>query len=118
MAENRALIEKTLIEAGFIVDVVCDGCDGFDMFEAHSPNYYSLIITEIQMPIMTGYEEIYKIRHLDREDAKNTPIFVISSEEDKEDRLKVAESGANGHISSPISKEDLLFITNTLLGNK
>ena len=118
IAENRALIEKTLTEAGFIVDVVCDGCDGFDMFEAHSPNYYSLIITEIQMPIMTGYEEIYKIRHLDREDAKNTPIFVISSEEDKEDRLKVAESGANGHISSPISKEDLLFITNTLLGKK
>lgn len=117
-AENRALIDKTLSDAGFLVDVVSDGCDAFDMFDAHSENYYSLIITELKMPIMTGYEAVYKIRHCDRADAKTTPIFVISSEEDKEDRLRVAESGANGHISSPISKDDLLFVTKTLLGNK
>ncbi|MCR5100089.1 MAG: response regulator [Butyrivibrio sp.] len=107
---NREIIEQILTEAGFMADIVCDGCDAVDRFKNHREGYYDMILTDIQMPVMTGYEEIYKIRVLDREDAKKIPIYALSSDNLKEDRLRAAESGATGHISKPIVASDVLAI--------
>ena len=66
------------------------------------------------MPVMTGYELLRRIRRLNRVDAKTTPVYAISSHNQKEDRLRMAESGANGHVSKPVEVDKIKEILETL----
>ena len=98
---NRMLAETILEESGFSVETVADGVEAVEVFTKHPPGYYDLVLMDIQMPIMNGYEATRAIRALDRPDAKVLPIIALSANSRDEDKRMSMESGMNYHIAKP-----------------
>ncbi|MBR2520155.1 MAG: response regulator [Selenomonadaceae bacterium] len=109
---NRMLAETILEESGFSVETVPDGCDAVDAFIKHPPGYYDLVLMDIQMPIMNGYEATRAIRALDRPDAKTLPIIALSANSREEDKRMSMESGMNYHIAKPFDVVQLIASVN------
>ena len=109
---NRLLAETILEESGFSVDTVADGCDAVEAFAKHPPGYYDLVLMDIQMPIMNGYEATRAIRALDRPDAKVLPIIALSANSRDEDKRMSMESGMNYHIAKPFDVVQLIASVN------
>ena len=105
---NRMLAKTILEESGFSVETVADGCDAVEAFIKHPPGYYDLILMDIQMPVMNGYEATRAIRALDRRDAKILPIIALSANSRDEDKRKSIESGMNYHIAKPFNVMQLI----------
>ena len=93
------------------IDLAVNGKDAVDMFEKSTPFFYDLIIMDIRMPIMNGYEATKIIREMDREDAKKVIIIAMTADSFDADVKKSLNTGMNAHVSKPI-KIDVL--TNTL----
>ena len=109
---NRMLAETILEEAGFLVESVPDGCDAVEAVAGHEPGYYDLVLMDIQMPVMNGYEATRAIRALDREDVKSLPILALSANAREEDRRMSLESGMNSHIAKPFDVANLIAAIN------
>ena len=108
---NRLLAEKVLRKAGFIVESVPDGTDAVEAVRNSSESYFDLILMDIQMPVMNGYEATRAIRALDRFDIKKMPIIALSANARPEDKRMSIESGMNGHIAKPF---DIAGLINTV----
>jgi len=109
---NRMLAETILEESGFSVETVADGYEAVEAFIKHPPGYYDLVLMDIQMPIMNGYEATRAIRSLDRPDAKVLPIIALSANSRDEDRRMSMESGMNYHIAKPFDVVQLIASVN------
>ncbi|MBE8955570.1 MAG: response regulator [Quinella sp. 2Q5] len=109
---NRMLAETILEESGFSVETVADGCEAVEVFIKHPPGYYDLVLMDIQMPIMNGYEATRAIRSLDRPDAKVLPIIALSANSRDEDKRMSMESGMNYHIAKPFDVVQLIAAVN------
>lgn len=109
---NRMLAETILEESGFSVETVADGCEAVEVFVKHPPGYYDLVLMDIQMPIMNGYEATRAIRALDRPDAKVLPIIALSANSRDEDKRMSMESGMNYHIAKPFDVVQLIAAVN------
>ena len=109
---NRMLAETILEESGFSVETVADGVEAVDVFVKHPPGYYDLVLMDIQMPIMNGYEATRAIRALDRPDAKVLPIIALSANSRDEDKRMSMESGMNYHIAKPFDVVQLIAAVN------
>ena len=109
---NRMLAETILEESGFSVETVADGVEAVDVFVKHPPSYYDLVLMDIQMPIMNGYEATRAIRALDRPDAKVLPIIALSANSRDEDKRMSMESGMNYHIAKPFDVVQLIAAVN------
>ena len=105
---NRMLAETILEEAGFLVDAVPDGCDAVDAVQNHPMRYYDLILMDIQMPVMNGYEAARAIRSINREDIPSLPIIALSANARDEDKRMSMESGMNDHIAKPFDVTQLI----------
>ena len=105
---NRVLAETILEEAGYLVASVPDGCDAVDAITNHPEWYYDLVLMDIQLPVMNGYEATRAIRALKREDAKTLPIIALSANARDEDRQRSMESGMNHHIAKPFDVDQLI----------
>lgn len=108
--KEKKTVVNALSGAGYLVECVKDGTELVDAIRNHRANYYNLVLTGISMPVMKGYEAIYKIRETDRSDAKMLPIYAICDFDDTESRLNAAESGATGFISKPVDGAGLVAI--------
>ena len=84
------------------------GVTAVDMVEQAVPGQYSLILLDIQMPIMNGYEAARRIRALKNPDIASTPIVAMTANAFEEDREKSYEAGMNGHLAKPVSVETLM----------
>ena len=105
LAEDNALnaeIAMTILqEAGFVVELAENGTVCIQMLEAQPVGYYDLILMDIQMPKMDGYEATEQIRK--RKDGReNIPIVAMTANAFEEDRKKAFAVGMNGHIAKPI----------------
>ena len=109
---NRMLAETILEESGFSVETVADGVEAVEAFTKHPPGYYDLVLMDIQMPIMNGYEATRAIRALDRPDAKVLPILALSANSRDEDKRMSMESGMNYHIAKPFDVVQLIAAVN------
>ncbi len=109
---NRMLAETILEESGFSVETVADGVEAVEVFVKHPPGYYDLVLMDIQMPIMNGYEATRAIRALDRPDAKVLPIIALSANSRDEDKRMSMESGMNYHIAKPFDVVQLIAAVN------
>ena len=109
---NRLLAETILEESGFSVETVADGVEAVEAFIKHPPGYYDLVLMDIQMPIMNGYEATRAIRALDRPDAKVLPIIALSANSRDEDKRMSMESGMNYHIAKPFDVVQLIAAVN------
>ena len=87
---------------GFEVEVANNGKFAIEMLTKESPNYYDVILMDIQMPVMNGYEATKIIRALENRDLANIPIIAMTANAYEEDRKNALEVGMNGHIAKPI----------------
>ncbi len=107
---NREIAMEILEEAGFVVEAVPDGTDAVGKMEQAEEWYYDIILMDIQMPIMDGYEATRVIRGMNRADVKRMPIFAMSANALEEDREQTLASGMNEHIAKPFDVEMFIQI--------
>jgi two-component system chemotaxis response regulator CheY len=100
----RDMLMLTLAEAGFDVVQAVDGQDGLDVLAKERP--FDVVITDINMPRMDGYEVIRRMRKVD--DYKATPILVLTTESEIEKRSIAREAGATGWMVKPFDPERLV----------
>ena len=84
-----------------------DGKEGLEQFAEHPADYYDIILTDVQMPEMNGYEMAQAIRAMNREDAKKIPVVAMTANAFSSDVLKARQAGMNAHISKPIDLKDV-----------
>ncbi len=112
---NREIAEELLIDRGFIVDTAEDGTIAVEKVKNAAPGYYSLILMDIQMPKMNGYDATRAIRALEDPALANIPIVAMTANAFEEDRKQALACGMNAHIAKPIDVERLLEILTTIL---
>lgn len=99
---NREIAEVILTEAGFAVESAPDGTDAVEMVKNSEENYYDVILMDVQMPIMNGYEATRTIRTLPRKDVKNLPIIAMTANALEEDKEAAIKNGMNAHLAKPL----------------
>ena len=104
---NRELAQEILKEAGFAVDTAEDGEIAVRKMKQAVPGQYDLILMDIQMPKMDGYEATRQIRALPDAAKADIPIFAMTANAFAEDRLKALQAGMNEHLSKPIDPDTL-----------
>ncbi len=105
---NREIAQEILVENGFEVETAEDGTIAVEKVKSSKPGYYDLVLMDVQMPIMNGYDATKAIRSLDDEGLKNIPIVAMTANAFDEDRRKAMESGMNDHVPKPFNVENLL----------
>ncbi len=100
---NAEISIAILNDLGFVVDRVENGKMTIEAIESNEPGFYDLVLTDIQMPKMSGYEAASAIRNLDDKQKASTPIIAMTANAFSEDRQKALDSGMNDHIAKPIS---------------
>lgn len=99
---NQIVIQGLLEESGVDIDVAENGKEALNLFEYH-PRKYCLILMDIQMPIMDGYEATVRIRALDPE----IPVIALTAHAMKEDAEKSRRAGLNAHLNKPVEVDKL-----------
>ena len=103
---NAEVAMELLSMQGAVVERAADGADAVRRFEESEPGAYDVILMDIQMPQMNGWEATEVIRKLERADA-GLPIFAMSANAFTEDQRHSLESGMNGHINKPVNYEEV-----------
>lgn len=99
---NGEITTELLTQAGITTDWVRNGSEAVAAFDSAKENTYQLILMDIQMPVMDGYEAAMHIRSLNRTDASTIPIIALTADAFKDDVDKAVTAGMNGHLSKPI----------------
>lgn len=99
---NREIAEELIGATGASVESAEDGVQAVEKFKESAEGYYDLILMDVQMPHMDGYEATRCIRALGRSDAQKVPIFAMTANAFAEDVQKSREAGMNAHISKPL----------------
>ena len=107
---NREIALEILKEAGFVVDTAEDGAVAVQKIKQAAPGQYDLILMDIQMPKMDGYEATRQIRALPDAEKANIPIFAMTANAFEEDRQNALAAGMNGHIAKPLDVPHLLRV--------
>jgi CheY-like chemotaxis protein len=106
MAEDNDLnaeIAMTLLEdSGFAIERAKNGQECIDMLAEHDAKYYDIILMDVQMPKLNGYEATQKIREMTDPDKANIPIVAMTANAFKEDQQQALDMGMNGHLAKPI----------------
>ena len=109
-ALNREIAMEILKEAGFLVDTAEDGAEAVERMEQAAPGQYDLILMDIQMPRMDGYEATRQIRALPDAAKAGIPIFAMTANAFEEDRQNALKAGMDGHIAKPLDIPHLLQV--------
>lgn len=104
---NREITVTILESKNLIVDTAVNGQVGVDKFAASAPGEYALILMDIHMPVMNGYDAVRAIRKMDREDAAVIPIYAMTADAFSGDVAKALASGMNGHFAKPVNFQKL-----------
>lgn len=99
---NREVATELLSSCGAHITSAYNGVQGIVEFKDSPVDYYDLILMDVQMPVMDGYEATRQIRALDREDAKTVAILAMTADAFAEDISKAKEVGMNGHLAKPL----------------
>ncbi len=105
---NLEITKYILEEVGAMVDEAENGEIAVDKFYSSPVGFYDLILMDIMMPIMDGYQATRAIRQMHRADAKNIPIIAMSANAFQEDMIQSKNAGMNLHLSKPLEMQRLL----------
>ena len=112
---NMEIAEFVLQNEGADVTKAWDGQEAVELFRNSEPGEFDVILMDIMMPVMNGYEAAKMIRSLDREDAKQIPIIAMTANAFTEDRIRAKEAGMDEHIAKPVDVELLLKVIHKLV---
>ncbi|MDE5742056.1 MAG: response regulator [Oscillospiraceae bacterium] len=112
---NQEIAVAILTEAGFKVDVASNGSIAVDMLSKSEPGYYQLVLMDVQMPVMNGYEASTAIRNLENKELASIPIIAMTANAFEEDRQEALKSGMNEHIAKPIDVKKLIDTLDNIL---
>ena len=112
---NMEIAEFMFQNEGTEVTKAWNGQEAVEIFEKSRPGEFDVILMDIMMPVMNGYEATKMIRSLDREDAKVIPIIAMTANAFAEDRLRAKEAGMNEHIAKPVDAKLLVKIIHKLV---
>ncbi len=105
---NREIATEILTDAGLIVETALNGKEAVQMMANITPNYYKVILMDIQMPVMNGLEAARAIRMLPDNTIRRIPIIAMTANAFEEDKKKSFEVGMNAHIAKPIDVKVVL----------
>ena len=112
---NMEIAEFMLQNEGAEVTKAWDGQEVVKIFEKSRSGEFDVILMDIMMPVMNGYEAAKMIRSLDREDAKAIPIIAMTANAFTEDRLRAKEAGMDEHVAKPVDVESLIKVIHRLV---
>ena len=112
---NMEIAEFVLRNEGTVVTKAWNGQEAVDIFRKSSPGEFDVILMDIMMPVMNGYEAAKMIRSLDREDAKVIPIIAMTANAFTEDKMRAKEAGMDEHIAKPVDRKLLVKVINELV---
>lgn len=112
---NMEIAEFMFQNEGADVTKAWNGLEAVEIFEKSRPGEFDVILMDIMMPVMNGYNATKRIRSMDREDAKEIPIIAMTANAFTEDRLKAKEAGMDEHISKPVDGNLLVKVIHELL---
>ena len=115
---NQEIAAAILQNAGFLVDIASDGAEAVDIMRSESAKRYDLILMDIQMPRMNGYESTRQIRSLPDAEIAKIPIIAMTANAFDEDKKLAEEAGMNGHIAKPIDVKKLFGVLEEILGGR
>ncbi|MCC2816934.1 response regulator [Lachnoclostridium pacaense] len=104
---NREIAMELLRGEGAEMEYAVNGADGIKMFEQSQEYFYDLILMDVRMPVMDGYEATGRIRGLERRDAKSVPILAMTADAFAEDVARTKQCGMNGHLTKPLEVQTL-----------
>ncbi|EOS22399.1 PAS domain S-box protein [Lachnospiraceae bacterium 3-1] len=112
---NQEIARVILGDAGFTVEVAANGRIAVDMLKQSEPGYYQLILMDVRMPEMTGYEATRAIRKLENKELASIPIFAMTANAFEEDKQEAMKAGMNGHLAKPIDVKALFSTLDKIL---
>ncbi len=115
---NQEIAQAILEEAGFTVEIAENGQIALDMLTRAEPDYYQLILMDVQMPVMNGYDAARAIRALENPALSSIPILAMTANAFEEDKQAALQCGMNSHISKPIDIAKLLETLGNVLRNR
>jgi len=112
---NQEIAVAILTEVGFEVDIAQNGKIAVDMLTGFEPGHYQLILMDVQMPVMNGYDATRTIRALDNKELAGIPILAMTANAFEEDKQAALECGMNGHVAKPIKIDNLFEMLDKVL---
>ena len=112
---NMEIAEFVLQNEGAEVTKAWNGQEAVELFGNSDPGEFDVILIDIMMPVMNGYEAAKRIRSLDREDAKTIPIIAMTANAFTEDRIRAKEAGMDEHVAKPVDAELLIKVIHKLV---
>ena len=107
--------DREYVDAGANITKAMDGQQAVDVFAENKPGTFDMILMDVMMPVMDGYEATRCIRSLEREDAKEIPIIAMTANAFVEDVEKARQAGMNGHLAKPIKVDEMLKLIGSML---
>lgn len=115
---NREIAEALLTENGFLVETACDGDIAVDAISGSEPGYFDLVLMDIQMPRMDGYDATRAIRALPDKILSQIPIIALSANTYAEDRKKAIDAGMDAHAAKPVDMARLMGVISLVLEHR
>jgi CheY-like chemotaxis protein len=112
---NAEIAIELLAEIGFEIDRATDGIRCVEMLKEAEAGFYDVILMDIQMPNMNGYEATRTIRAMDDPDKANIPILAMTANAFEEDKREAREAGMDGHLAKPIDMRDVMKMLTRVL---
>ena len=112
---NMEISNMILSQAGFIVDIAENGKIAVEKISASEAGYYSVVLMDVQMPVMDGYTATRMIRELDNKELAGIPIIAMTANAFKEDEDAALKAGMQAHITKPIDVDILLQTLKSIL---
>ena len=114
---NQEIARTVLEEVGLIIDTADDGTEAVERIKTVQAGTYDLILMDIQMPVMDGYEATRTIRALNDPAKANIPIVAMTANAFEEDRKRAFDAGMNGHVPKPIDIPKLMETLQDILAD-
>ena len=114
---NREIVKDMLESAGCYVEEAKDGTFAVDMVNLNGEGYYDLILMDIQMPMMDGYEATRIIRSFPNQNLNRIPIVALSANAFPDDKKKSFDCGMDAFIAKPVSQDKLARVLNVILNS-